>query len=311
MTKPRIILIAGIVLAIGASLFFVLNKKNLGGIPSLKSNNNEVTVGNDVCSEFPIEWVSNVSGKTIIKTEVTSGAITNVCRYYVDESNFLTLRLNNLSAENQKKGQQALGRTITTNNKIKMDHFVVVQEDGLINGVYLIINPNLFIAVDRSSTKAASEEEIINFAINVASRIQNGENVVSSKPVEKKEAVVPLPQEEDIVRSFFEIINEQRPSDAVLMLNPKLTADDSNKQAWAVQFNAFKSLKVKDIESSIQSDWTEGSHTYKVTLIAEMKPESANAVIPYYGWDNGENTRWVSLEKVGNKWTIGGLATGP
>ena len=43
-----------------------------------------------------------------------------------------------------------------------------------------------------------------------------------------------------------------------------------------------------------------------------MKPEAANVVpMPNYGWDNGENYRWVTLEKVNNKWMIGGIATGP
>ncbi len=59
------------------------------------------------------------------------------------------------------------------------------------------------------------------------------------------------------------------------------------------------------------NDWTEAKHTYKVTLDVSMNPTSANAPIPYYGWENGQNIRWVSLENAGNLWKIQGIATGP
>jgi len=277
------------------------------------SQNNQISLGEDICNEFPKEWVGSVLGKTIIKTEKLDSTSSNVCQYFTDDMNFVTLRLNNLSAEEQKKGQITLGRTIATNNKIQMEHFVVKQENGLINDIVLILNNNLFLAVDRSSTKAASEEEIIDFASTVSNRILKGDFQVSSvAPTEKKKSVVPLPQETDIVRSFFEIIGEHRPSDAVMMMTPINTSNDSTKQAWAVQFNAFKSMAVKNIEPSMQSEWTENIHSYKVTLQVEMKPEAASVQpMPNYGWDNGNNIRWIQLEKINNKWMIGGIGTGP
>lgn len=283
--------------------------KPTSSIPS----NKELTISEDICHVFPKEWVASTLGKTIIKTEKIDSSGLHVCQYYLDDSSFITLRLNNLSAENQKKGQIALGRTITTNGKIQMNHFVVKQENGLINNTVLILNPYLFLSVDRSSTKAASEEEIVNFAQAVSNRILKKDFQTSSvAPTENKESVVPLPQEIDIVRSFFEIIGEHRPSDAAMMMTPTNTNNDSTKQAWALQFNAFKSMAVKNIEPSMQSDWTENMHSYKVILQVEMKPEAASAQpIPNYGWDNGINTRWIQLEKINSKWMIGGIGTGP
>jgi len=121
-------------------------------------------------------------------------------------------------------------------------------------------------------------------------------------------SVVPLPQETDIIRTFFNLIEEKRPSDAVGMM---AVTDDSQKQAWAVQFNAIMSMKVLDIAPSMQEEWNETKHTYKVTLDVKMNPNSANAPIPYYGWDNGNNIRWIALEKSGNVWKVQGIATGP
>jgi hypothetical protein len=132
-------------------------------------------------------------------------------------------------------------------------------------------------------------------------------NPAPSTATESK-AVVPLPQETDIVRTFFNLIGEKRASDAVGMMN---VSDDSQKQAWAVQFNTITSIKVLNIAPSMQSDWTDTRHSYKVTMDVKMDPASANAPIPYYGWDNGQNIRWINLVKVGNLWKIEGIATGP
>jgi hypothetical protein len=95
------------------------------------------------------------------------------------------------------------------------------------------------------------------------------------------------------------------------MLAPDQVSSDADKQAWAVQFNAFNSLKVTNIEPALTEDWTDTKHEYKVVLDASMKSEAASAPIPYYGWDNGANTRWVTLVKVGTLWKVSELATGP
>jgi uncharacterized protein YaiL (DUF2058 family) len=48
--------------------------------------------------------------------------------------------------EKQKKGQEMLGRTIKTDPRIEMDHFIVWQPDGLINSIYLVLGPEKFIS---------------------------------------------------------------------------------------------------------------------------------------------------------------------
>ena len=118
------------------------------------------------------------------------------------------------------------------------------------------------------------------------------------------QASVPLPQGEDIVRNFFALINEGKISDAVGELSPNTTNDESSKQAWGVQLAAFKKVTVKSITSA-------GENEYKVVLDVEMKPEAASGPIPFYGYENGENTRWVMIEKVGTFWKVTGIATGP
>lgn len=119
---------------------------------------------------------------------------------------------------------------------------------------------------------------------------------------------VPLPTAEDIIRFFVSLVEAKRPSDAVTTMN---VTDDSEKQAWAVQFNAINSMKLLNSEPASTSEWSSTKQIYKVMLDVQMNPNSENAPIPYYGWDNGQNIRWITLEKVGKVWKISSIATGP
>lgn len=141
-------------------------------------------------------------------------------------------------------------------------------------------------------------------------------NPSASKPTTpcstKQASSVPLPTGEDIVRSFFELINEKRIPEAVLMMTKINTENDSTKQAGGVQFNAFESIKAKSIEAYDKENWTNDQQEYKVNLAVQMKPEAASGPIPNYGFDNGDNNiRWVILVKENNLWKISGIATGP
>jgi hypothetical protein len=129
--------------------------------------------------------------------------------------------------------------------------------------------------------------------------------------VNQDQGGVPLPSENSTIRTFFELINEQRIDSAISMMTPSLTGDDTQKQAWGVQFNSFEKITVTKIEESMKETWTEKNHSYKVTLDVQMKPEATKAPIPYYGYENGANIRWIALEKMGDLWKIGGIATGP
>lgn len=119
-------------------------------------------------------------------------------------------------------------------------------------------------------------------------------------------AEVPLPTGEDIVRVFFELINEKRVPEAVAMLSREAAPDETTKQTWGVNFNSLRSITIKSIEEWQKNEWTEKQMTFKVILRAEIRPESS-----FYAWDNGENTRWINLKKEDNLWKIFQVATGP
>ena len=108
--NKNILLVLGGLVVVGV-VFYSINSFNKNSGTKQTSNSlqkNEATVSDDVCGTFSQEFVSSALGKNILKTEAQSSSSTFVCQYYTDENNFVTLRLNKLNSENQKKGQTIL-----------------------------------------------------------------------------------------------------------------------------------------------------------------------------------------------------------
>lgn len=137
-----------------------------------------------------------------------------------------------------------------------------------------------------------------------------GDNVFTNTPTSLSTA--PLPTEEDIIRLFFNLIDEGRIPEAIEMMSASMAPDDSSKQAWGVHFNAINSIQVSEIKPYNQKSWDESKHKYEVLLNVDISEDSANAPIPYYGWATGLNSRWIILEKdESDMWKIASISTGP
>lgn len=127
---------------------------------------------------------------------------------------------------------------------------------------------------------------------------------LKTAPLLPTEASVPLPSQEDIVRAFFNLVNEEKIPEAIAMMSRQAVGDESQKQAWGVQLAAFKSVNVKSVERH-------EDNTFKVDLEVEVDPEDVNLPIPYYGFENGLNVRWVTLVEEDSLFKILTIATGP
>lgn len=116
---------------------------------------------------------------------------------------------------------------------------------------------------------------------------------------------VPLPSKESIVRTFCELIDEGKISDAVSIMD---ISDDSAKQSWGVYLNNFSSFNIKKIE---KNEIDESGNSFKVTVDLALK-KYVEGPIPNYGWQNGENVRFINLvEKGKGIYKISEIATGP
>ena len=169
-------------------------------------------------------------------------------------------------------------------------------------GIAIVLGLNLYIQDQKEKRCLTCDKDIKNTVSEIVS---------NPLPTETGQVEVPLPQEEDIVRNFFALINERKIPEAISSMSMSMVGDDSSKQAWGVQFNDIKSISVQKIEPSMPESWSDDKHSYKVTLEAYVSSDAANAPIPYYGWHDNPNIRWVEIVKEGGLWKINSLATGP
>ncbi|MEA3356855.1 MAG: hypothetical protein U9Q67_00225 [Patescibacteria group bacterium] len=124
--------------------------------------------------------------------------------------------------------------------------------------------------------------------------------------------LAPDPTEEDVIRLFFSLIDEDRPDEAVLMMSDNMVGTDpvqmnSTMQAYAVTFNEWNSVQTLEVEEYDRENWSMNSRVYKVTVAIEFKEN------PEYNlnWDDGENTRWIRILRTEQGWQIDNIATGP
>lgn len=130
--------------------------------------------------------------------------------------------------------------------------------------------------------------------------------------IEESNEQAPLPSAEYITGLIFELINDGKINEAIDLMTNEMAGDDTSKQTWGVHFNAIKSINVQSIEPYNKEQWTDAKKVFEVTLEAYVSSEAKDAPIPYYGWHDNPNIRWVSVEKgASGFWKIAALATGP
>jgi hypothetical protein len=135
-------------------------------------------VTGDVCEEFSVKFVEGITGKKVYRTEtgIPGNTKTSVCQYFISQENKNTMfqiGVNWLNAANQKLAHDYLGWKTISDSRIQMQNQVVVQENGKINTIMLVLAPDKFISIDRSAADALSEDETMNLAIKLADKVKN------------------------------------------------------------------------------------------------------------------------------------------
>ena len=129
-------------------------------------------------------------------------------------------------------------------------------------------------------------------------------------------ASVPLPSipqemsdslnQNETIETFFSLVNSGKIEEATQILHSRIIPDNEVKNNWIKQFSIFKSIAVSSI-TKLNSD----EEIYRVQLNVGDVVEDSSATIPNFGWNKGENVRWITLEKENNIWKISQIATGP
>jgi hypothetical protein len=126
----------------------------------------------DICGQFTQPFIENLLGQKLARIEPSKISTLYNCTYYLDDKEYVMLVLDYLKAENQKTGQEAMGRKVEKNSDIPMDNWVATQEDGEINNVYFILGPEKFISLERSSKAALTNDKILDFSAKLGAAIK-------------------------------------------------------------------------------------------------------------------------------------------
>jgi hypothetical protein len=120
-----------------------------------------------------------------------------------------------------------------------------------------------------------------------------------------------LAPEEELIANFFGMINNQQIVEAVSLMSPNAAPDDATKQAWGVQFNAMKLVNVMSMEAVSKDTWTDNTKVYKVTLEIYVDQSAADEPIPFYGYGDNPNIRFITVWKSPEgRWYIDQIGTG-
>jgi len=147
---------------------------------------------------------------------------------------------------------------------------------------------------------------IVLFLLGNLSRkqINNSPSPVPSSSTSSQN--VPLPSKEDAVRTFCNLIDEGKITQAVSMMDIK---DDEVRQSWGVYLNNFSSFKLMNIK---KSGVDETGNSFEADIDVKLKKNLTDLPIPNYGWENGVNKRWISVVDTGRGlYKISEIATGP
>ncbi len=291
-----------------------------------------------ICDQIPAAVVEGILGEKVERTESIFEEPISICQYYFAGYDFLSLSGGNFSSgpfsyEEQKKNAEALGKEVKTNPKIAVEHFIIMEKSSYASEIVLKISDDYFLAIDFFSLrsmhfrKVTSEEFAVAFTVNLVNYLQTGkinkininfsETESTSGAIEDQSFIsedsggVPLSEDEELITSFSNLIGQGKAADAVKMLSSQNTSSEKMKKMWQEQFEAMKSIKVLSVEPAMKSTWTDQRREYKVVLDMVMDESSKNAPIPYYGYDQGENTRFIVLVKEGDGWFVETISTGP
>ncbi len=298
--------------------FFVFNSKNNTdkkdtNVVQDKNSAISVKFSTPICDQIPKNIVEEALKKKVEEIKLTSGNITNVCDFYTDQENHLTVRLNKLNYDNQKSGQSdSKDIAIETDPSIRAEHFIVIpnQQPTIVN-IVIKVNDNLLLTIENGLSTEYSKKQIIEVASAIVRHLssdssagsENFNNGNNNEENITRDNQSNTQSQQELVNVFFTKIATHNIQEALALMD----ANDDTKQAWGVNFNTIEELTVKNIVEAYKEEWSDSRQSFKIELEIKVKPEGEQM-----GWQNGTNFRWVSLEKNSNgNWQIHELANNP
>ncbi len=113
-------------------------------------------------------------------------------------------------------------------------------------------------------------------------------------------------REENFIYDFFEAITQGDTEQYFSMMDGELAGNEMMQEMWKTAFSSLELIKIVSLYPEEERKWHNKQPLYRVIIYA-----LARAGAPYYGWDVGKNTRWISIAPYGDSWKITAIATSP
>lgn len=286
---------------------------------------NQTDAISKVCDYFPKELVEAAIGKPIVKTQVPITG-DDSCDYYTSYSETydhtpygdkpggpkVVVVYDTKDFAEDRVTNEKFGSKYEKDPSIGMDNFVMRNNVKKIWQTALVLGDEKYIRI-KFIDDAVTGDDLVKIAQKFAEKITGDksinlddstttENSEKSEPSSATEQATAQSQQA-VAQNFFGNLAALKIQDALALMD----ADSNTKQAWGVNFNTIKSLKVNKIEEAFKEEWTPNRQSFKVELGVQIKPEGEQ-----FGWRNGANYRWITLEKnQSGQWMVHELANNP
>lgn len=130
-----------------------------------------------------------------------------------------------------------------------------------------------------------------------------------AKIQEKVAELAEKPIGEGIIRAFWGLVDKDKYGAATALLDPSA----GGRNMWKQSLSSIDSAKVGSVVPHDKASWSAEEERYKVEISIKCKPDdpAAPPPMPCNGWNDGANTRWMSVKKTGIGGRIAEIATGP
>ena len=113
-------------------------------------------------------------------------------------------------------------------------------------------------------------------------------------------------KEENFIYDFFERITQGNTEQYFSMMDAELAGNETKQEIWKTAFSSLELIKIISLYPEDERKWHNKQPLYQAIIYSIPKSGA-----PYYGWDEGKNTRWISIAPTGDSWKITAIATSP
>ncbi len=142
----------------------------------VETSEEKIIPGDSLCSQISKEFVTQVTGVTVVRLGTINDVYITACNYYLTSDNnspYIAIILNkNLSVEVQKNFALKQKLTLITDPRIITDHYIVksLKDDKIVN-INLVLDPENFIRIDKNVDRAVDDEGLIKLAAGISKRL--------------------------------------------------------------------------------------------------------------------------------------------